>query len=144
MAENPVINPLDAHVGYQLRRASGAAMAALGRRLAALDLRPTDASILVLVEANPLITQSRLGQALGVQRANMAPLTGGLLLRELIVREPIDRKSHGFRLTQAGAGLTVQARAAMAAHEAQFFGGLSAAERILLADRLANLAQGGD
>jgi hypothetical protein len=38
-----------------------------------LNLRPTDASMLVLIGANPGITQSALGQAMGVQRANMAP-----------------------------------------------------------------------
>ena len=46
----------------------------LARRLAPLDLRQTDVSVLLLVAENPGITQSEVGKALDIQRANMAPL----------------------------------------------------------------------
>jgi hypothetical protein len=59
--------------GYSLRRASAAMSAEFSALLHPLNLRPTDASMLVLNGANPAITQSALGQAMGVQRANMAP-----------------------------------------------------------------------
>ena len=128
MAEpgGPISNPLEGHLGYLLRRASSAAMAALARRLAALGLRPAEASILVLIEANPEITQSSIGRVLGVQRTNMAPLMAGLMARSLISREPIDRKSHGFQLTGNGRALASQVMEQMREHEADAFGLLSA------------------
>lgn len=122
-------NPLASHAGYHLRRASSVIMADLSTRLAALDLRPADASALILIGANPGITQSRIGLALGIQRANMAPMAARLTERGLVVGAPVDGRSTGYRLTAKGETVTLAARASMDEHDARFMGALPADQR---------------
>ena len=111
-------DPLQDSTGYSLRRASNAMMAELAQRLTAVDLRMADATVLMLIEANPAITASRIGRALDIQRANMVPLLKRLEDTGLVARAPIDRKSLGLTLTEAGAARLAEARAAIASFEA--------------------------
>ena len=122
-------NPLEMRVGYQLRRASGVMMADLEARLDSLDLRPTEASILVLIRANPAIMQTEIGRALAIKRANMVPLTANLMARGLIARQAADGRSHALRLTAAGRTLATKAEAVMRQHEDHFLSGFSPAQR---------------
>ncbi|MEH3106981.1 MAG: MarR family transcriptional regulator [Sphingomonas fennica] len=122
MADLPhaVTDPLSGLLGYQLRRASVVMMADLAEVLAPLGLRPSESTTLLTIGANPTITQSELGRHLGIKRANMTPLTASLVARGLIDRTPVDGRSHGLRLTAAGAALAEEARAAIGAHEQRF------------------------
>ena len=95
-------DPLTSFPGYSLRRAANATAAELAARLAPLDLRQSDASLLMLIEANPGATASALGRQLDIQRANMVPLLKRLEDAGLIEREAIDGKSMGLTLTAAG------------------------------------------
>ena len=95
-------DPLTSFPGYSLRRAANATAAELAARLAPLDLRQSDASLLMLIEANPGATASALGRQLDIQRANMVPLLKRLEEAGLIDRAPIDGKSQGLALTAAG------------------------------------------
>lgn len=112
-------DPLSILPGYILRRASSAVGAELSRRLALLDLRTVDMSVLLLVEANPGITQSELGRMLDIQRANMNPIASGLSERKLIVREAVDGRSQGLTLTASGDVLATQAKAIVQAFETE-------------------------
>lgn len=112
-------DPLSILPGYILRRASSAGGAELSRRLALLDLRTVDMSVLLLVEANPGITQSELGRMLDIQRANMNPIASGLSERKLIVREAVDGRSQGLTLTASGDVLATQAKAIVQAFETE-------------------------
>ena len=112
-----VVDPLKDLLGYSLRRASAAAMQKLAQRLSDLQLRPTEASVLLFIEANPNITQSEIGRQLDIAGANMAPLIARLAQRELVEREPVDGRSHGLRLTEAGRALSLRARKVMKSHE---------------------------
>jgi len=47
-------------------------------RLAALDLRPTEATVLLTIEANPNATLSGVGRLLEIASPNMAPLIARL------------------------------------------------------------------
>ena len=69
-----MIDPLTNYPGYLLRRASAAAMANLAKRLKKLNLSPTEATILNVIDANPNANQSDIGRLLDIARANMAPL----------------------------------------------------------------------
>lgn len=113
-----VIDPLKDLPGYALRRASATAMAGLAQRLAALNVRPTEASVLLIVEANPNITQSEIGKMLNMASANTTTLVTRLTDRNLIEREPVDGRSNGLKLTRAGHALAIRARSALMAHEA--------------------------
>lgn len=112
-------DPLKSLPGYLLRRASSALAADLGRRLAAIDLRLAELSVLLLIDANPGITQSELGRALDIQRANMTPMAAKLGERGLIARRAVDGRSQGLALTAAGQALTAQAQAIAHGFEAE-------------------------
>lgn len=101
-AASPAADPLDALPGYLLRRAANAMMAELAGRLAALDLRISDATVLLLVNTRQDMTSAEIGKALDIQRANMVPLLARLELAGLIHREPINRKSQAILLTDRG------------------------------------------
>ena len=114
-------NPLDVRLGYQLRRASVAVMADLAGRLGPIGLRPTEATILMVVDANPAITQSDIGRMLGIKRANMAPLTASLCKRGLVERVPADGRSHALRLSREGKRLAAAIGRCIEENEAQAF-----------------------
>jgi DNA-binding MarR family transcriptional regulator len=140
-AAKSIDNPLAGHAGFHLRRASSVLMADLSERLAQLDLRPAVASTLVLIGANPGITQSKIGAALGIQRANMAPMAARLIERGLIAGAPVDGRSIGFRLTTEGEAITAGARERMEQHDARFLGALPAAQRQDLIALLISIAK---
>lgn len=110
-------NPFDSHLGYLLRRASNAVIGELAQRLDTIGLKVSEASILLLIERNPRITQSDLGRMLAIKRANMVPLAAGLESRGLVTREPVDGRSHGLVLTAAGNIAFAQASRIMAEQE---------------------------
>ncbi len=95
-------DPLVSLPGYALRRAANATAAELAARLAELGMRQSDISLLMLVEANPGTTSSALGRQLDIQRANMVPILKRLEDAGLVERAPIDGKSQGLALTEAG------------------------------------------
>jgi DNA-binding MarR family transcriptional regulator len=112
-----MIDPLANYPGYLLRRASAAAMASLAKRLKRLDLSPTEATILNVIDANPNANQSDIGRLLDIARANMAPLVSRLAGRKLIERQPVDKRSHGLVLTRTGRNLAAKTKKAFAEHE---------------------------
>lgn len=115
-----MIDPLESQLGYQLRRASAVMMSELGTVMAAIGLRPTEATILILINANPGCTQSNLSRQLAIKRANMVPLMAGLMRRGLVARERMDGRSHALTLTQAGEALLAEVQVLVNAHEARF------------------------
>lgn len=137
-------NPLDRLLGYQLRRASSVMLADLSGRLADLQLTPTETSILLLIEANPEITQSEIGRVLGIHRANMAPLAANLVRRELIANSKVSGRARGLRLSPAGVEMVRQCWLRIETHEAQFLVGLGASERARLIELLKMVWQNRD
>lgn len=110
-------DPLVSLPGYALRRAANATAAELAGRLAPLGLRQSDVSLLMLVEANPGTTSSALGRQLDIQRANMVPILKRLEDAGLIARAPIDGKSQGLALTEAGRARLLEGRVVIEAFE---------------------------
>lgn len=123
------VDPLKDYPGYALRRASVAAMAELARKLAVLDLRPTEATVLVVIAANVKITQSELVKMLDMASANMAPLVSRLEARGLIEREPVDGRSQGLSLSTAGHGFVARVKKIIDAHEDGLLAKLPASQR---------------
>lgn len=115
-------DPLASRLGYLLRRASTVMMAKLGSELEGIGLRPVEATILLLIAANPGCTQSDVGRVLGIKRANMVPLIASLGVRALIEKSRVDGRSHALSLTPEGEVLRKQAEAIMDAHEQRFSG----------------------
>ena len=105
-------------MGYQLRRAAGFMQADMSVRLSELDMTMVEMSILLVVEANPQITQSQICRMLAIKRANMVPLAGGLQARGLLDRQPVDGRSNGLILTPAGADMADACRMRIEENEA--------------------------
>ncbi len=112
--------PLAELLGYHLRRASAVMMADLGERLGTVGLRPTEATILLLIGSAPGCIQSDIGRILGIQRANMAPLIATLEKNGFVSRSPVDGRSHALVLTDDGAAKLAEAKACIGAHEDHF------------------------
>ncbi|HEY7890403.1 MAG TPA: MarR family transcriptional regulator [Steroidobacteraceae bacterium] len=135
-----VIDPLKGFPGYALRRVSAAFMAELAARLAVLDLRPAEGTVLLVIGMNPGITQSDVGRLLDIVSANMTPLTARLASRDLIDREPVDGRSHGLTLSEAGRRLMQKTRRIMEGLESELLERIPAAQRATFLGALMALA----
>jgi DNA-binding MarR family transcriptional regulator len=98
-------------VGYNIRRAELHMRQAFDRSVGKSGLRPSEFSILVLIDSNALATQTDLGGALNIRRPNMVVLIEGLERRGLVVRaeHEHDRRMHTLRLTPKGKAMLVKA-----------------------------------
>jgi DNA-binding MarR family transcriptional regulator len=95
-------------------------MADLGHSLAPLDLKPVEATILIIISANPGCTQSDVGRSLGINRANMVPLITVLLKQGMVEKAPVDGRSQALTLTNAGRAKVEAAEKVVDQHEARF------------------------
>jgi DNA-binding MarR family transcriptional regulator len=111
--------PLLQLTGYVLRRASTAALGELSQRLAPMDLRPIEVTLLLLIDATPRITHSEAAETLGLRRPNLVPIVAGLEKRGLLERTRIDFRSEGLGLTDKGRSLLSRARQVITLHEEQ-------------------------
>lgn len=121
-------NALENRLGYQLRRASAVMMADLARELADLDLRPAEVTTLLVIGENPDCSQTEVGQALAIKRANMVPIIARLMDRGFVARTRADGRSHALTLTDQGRKMADEANQRIAAHEARFVTQLAAGE----------------
>lgn len=111
--------PLLRLTGYVLRRASTTTLAELSQRLAPLDLRPIDVTLLLLLDAAPEVTHSEVAETLGLRRPNLVPIVAALEKRDLLERKRIDFRSEGLVLTGKGRALLGRARQVITLHEEQ-------------------------
>jgi DNA-binding MarR family transcriptional regulator len=123
------IHPLNHYLGYQLRRAASFMQTDLANRLSEVDLTMVEMSALMVIETNPLVTQSEIGRMLAIQRANMAPLTAVLSGRGLIEKKAVDGRSQGLSLTDKGREVVGKVRELVDANEARLFAHVPEKER---------------
>jgi len=140
---DPMHDPLRQLAGYLLRRAAGAAVAELNTRLAALKLRHADVALLMLIESNPGMTQSRAGRLLDIERANMVPFVARLEGRGFVRRRQVDGRSQALELTARGRLVLAKARSVVDAHEAALLARVPAALRASVLPVLTALWQEG-
>jgi DNA-binding MarR family transcriptional regulator len=119
-SEIPVLdNPLEGHLGYQLRRTSALLMSELGTRLAPTGLRPTEVTILLVIRANPGCQQGAIGEMLGIKPANMVPLIARLVNEGLVDRAKADGRSHALSLTPAGGARIATVKQLLDQHDSE-------------------------
>ena len=135
-------DPLIELPGYVLQRAAAAALAELNERLAPLGLRHAGVAMLMLIEAQPGISQSQAGRILDIQRANMVPFVARLEERSVIRRRQVDGRSQALALTRQGRALLERARHVVAAHEAELMQRVPAPLRPMVLPVLMALWQG--
>ena len=118
-------------IGYRLRLATNAMTSDLKATLDGTRLRPVLVAMLAVIARNPGIIQTAVGNALGVQRANLVPLVNEAGERGWVERQPApnDRRAYALHLTPAGERLLAEALDRIAEHEARLFGRLTARER---------------
>jgi DNA-binding MarR family transcriptional regulator len=94
-------------IGYVLHRAHLAIFADFYAKFAEVDIRPTQFSILTIIDNNPGLKQTDVSAALSIQRTNLVALLDTLESRNLICRasSPTDRRSHSLYLTDQGKAL---------------------------------------
>jgi DNA-binding MarR family transcriptional regulator len=115
------IGVLNEHLGYFIRRLQVWVFQDFIRTLAPVDIRPAQYSVLVVIAANPGLSQSDLADRLGIERARLVRVLDKLERRGLTQRlaSPTDRRSHALRLTREGQKLLKRATMLAATHEAK-------------------------
>ena len=127
-------------LGYQLRRAQQAVFRDYA--VSVQGLSPGRVGLLIFIEANPGVTQSRLAEAAERDRSTMVGVLDQLETRGLIERRRgHDRRTNGLWLTRAGRTLLTRALRAIARHERRIADRLSATERHQLLDLLGKISR---
>lgn len=111
---------LNERLGYFVRRVQVWVFQDFIRRLSPIDISPAQFSVLVVVAANPGLSQSQLATTLGIERARLVRLLHRLERRGLTQRLPssADGRRHALRLTRDGQSLLARAKVLAAQHEA--------------------------
>jgi DNA-binding MarR family transcriptional regulator len=125
-------------LGYRLRVAQQALFRDF--QVTVAELSPGRVGILLLIEANPGVTQSRLAQAVSLERSTMVGVLHVLEGRGLVERRRgADRRTNGLWLTSAGRVLVGKLRRRIQLHERRVSSRLTPAERELLLGLLEKL-----
>lgn len=134
---------LDAQVGFVLRLAQVALFKDLIEALRPFALRPTDFSVLLVIEATPGLKQQAVGEALSIQRPNLVTIIDQLEGRGLVKRgaTPGDRRSYALALTPDGETLLAQAKVAHAEHAARVTEALGDMDKHLVLEALGRIAR---
>ncbi|HEV3008139.1 MAG TPA: MarR family transcriptional regulator [Burkholderiales bacterium] len=126
-------------LGYRLRLAQQAVFRDFARAIP--EATPGRVGILFLIEANPGVTQSRLAQAVGLDRSTMVGVLHALEARELVERRRgEDRRTNGLWLTPGGRELVAGLKGRIRVHERRVAARLTPAERAQLLALLEKLA----
>ncbi len=127
-------------LGYRLRLAQRAVFRDFASSVA--ELSPGRAGMLLLVEANPGVTQSRLADAVGLDRSTMVGVIDALEARDLIERRRgSDRRTNGLWLTRAGRAFVARLKSRIEVHERRVAAHLTPVERDQLLALLEKLGQ---
>jgi DNA-binding MarR family transcriptional regulator len=129
-------------LGYHLRRTQVAIFRHFSGSVAAKeDITPGLFGMLQVIAANPGLAQSRLAEAMEVDRSAIVKVVDQLEERELILREPSpsDKRSYCLRLTEGGRRALRRMETLVLRHEDEFTKMLSTEERQFLIDLLTRL-----
>lgn len=126
-------------LGYRLRLAQQAVFRDFAKSVEGLS--PGRIGLLVYIDANPGVTQSRLAEAASRDRSTMVGVLDHLQGRGLVERRRgSDRRTNGLWLTRAGRTLLARALKSIARHEQRIASKLSLEERRVLMALLARIA----
>lgn len=134
---------LDTLLGYALRRAQIAAFDGFYRATAGHGITPPRFTALVILGANPGLSQTALGRVLGIARSGAMQLTDWLVGHRLAERQPRadDGRAWGLYLTRRGTALAGELKQRVRAQDARLGARLTAAERRTLLRLLTRVAE---
>ncbi len=129
-------------LGYHLRRAQVAVFQHFAAAMGEAEITPGQFGVLTVINSNPGLSQTQLGNALGIDRSTVVAVIDRLESRGLVVRAVslTDRRSHALRLSDEGARLLHRLEELVRSHERHIARDLSAADKqrlIELLDRIA-------
>jgi len=129
-------------IGYQLRLAQVRVFRDFMRNVPPHDVSPGLLGMLMLIEANPGLTQSALAAAVELDRSTMVGVIDRMEARGWVERRVTrnDRRAYQLILTPAGAAAVDQFKNLVAAHEKRILSGLSEPETRILHDLLTRVA----
>lgn len=113
------LDALAGHAGYAVRRFQIWIFQDFIRTLAAVNIRPTQYSVMTVIGANPGLSQMAVAKRLGIERARLVHLLDSLEQRDLVsrVKSATDRRSHALHLTARGKSALAQFKRLAAEHE---------------------------
>jgi len=128
-------------IGYNLRCAQVAVFQHFSATVGDIEISPPQYGALVLIDANPGISQSAIAGALRFDRSTLVQIIDRLESRELVVREVSanDRRSHALKLTGIGEKLLTRLNNLIEEHERYMTKDLSDNERRKLIQLLARV-----
>ena len=136
---------LDELLGYSLRRAQVALFLSFHVATRGMGITPPRFTALVIVGANAGISQSTLGEVLGIARSGAMLLTDWMVGRGLVERRrrPDDARAWGLHLTRRGEQVVERMKRRVRGAEARRAARLEPRERRELLRLLGKLADGG-
>ncbi len=128
-------------IGYQLRLAQLAVFGDFAAELKEFDISPGRFGVLVLISANPGMTQSLLASATQLDRSTMVAVIDQLEARGLVERRasPTDRRSNALVLTEPGEKLLKLLKRRIKQHEARIATAMTPAETATLVELLTRI-----
>ena len=128
-------------IGYQLRLAQLAVFGDFAAELKEFDISPGRFGVLVLISANPGMTQSLLASATQLDRSTMVAVIDQLESRNLVERQasPTDRRSNALVLTPEGENLLKLLKRRIKKHEARIAAAMTPAETANLVELLTRI-----
>ena len=128
-------------IGFNLRCAQLTLFQHFNRSVGREGISAAQFGALLLIEANPDISQSAVAESLRFDRSTLVQIIDRLEGRGLVVRNvsPTDRRSHALRLTDEGVSELTMLKDLALQHEADVTTGLSEAEQTQLISLLAKL-----
>lgn len=131
-------------LGYALRRAQVRVFQDFAAAMNRFGLTPGQVGALLVIEANPGLSQTALGSFLGIDRSSVVPLIDHLQETKLVCRRAHarDRRAHALELTRRGAAFVRRFFSTLERHEDRVADRLTAAERKQLIDLLNRVATG--
>ncbi len=139
--DNLKLDLLPGLIGYQLRLAQLAVFGDFAAELKEFDISPGRFGVLVLISANPGMTQSLLASATQLDRSTMVAVIDQLESRDLVERRasPIDRRSNALVLTPEGENLLKLLKRRIKKHEARIAAAMTPAETATLVELLTRI-----
>jgi DNA-binding MarR family transcriptional regulator len=133
---------LDELLGYSLRRAQVAMFVAFHEATRGMHITPPRFTALVVIGANPGLSQSVLGSVLGIARSGAMMLTDWFEERGLVERRhrPDDGRAWGLYLTRRGERLVQRMKQSVMKYDRKRAARLSGQERRELQRLLSKLA----
>lgn len=118
-------------IGFNLRCAQLTLFQHFNYTVGKDTISPPQFGTLLLIEANPGLSQSAVAEALRFDRSTLVQIIDRLESKNLVVREVSarDRRSHALRLTEQGQAVLEDLKKATQKHEVEIMRGMTQEEK---------------